>query len=77
MKKLFKGLLVTLSIVFIAYLIWDKSFPTVFQTTLGINKQQSREIEKQLEKMLSFECKELEYIFVNKNTPRLMGIEER
>ena len=77
MKKVMKRILVALSVVFIAYLVWDKSFPTVFQTTLRINKLQSHEIEKQLEEKLFFECKELEYIFVNKNTPRLMGMDER
>lgn len=76
MKKVLKVSIISLLLVLIVYLIWDKSFSTVFQTTLGINKQQSREIEKLLERELSFECKELEYIFVNKNTPRLMGMGE-
>ena len=77
MKRLFKGIFVCIFAVLVIYLIWDKSFPTAFQTTLGINKLQSHEIEKQLEENLSFECKELEYISVNKNTPRLMGMDER
>ena len=37
-----------LLLVLIVYLIWDKSCPTVFQTTLRINKQQSKEIENKV-----------------------------
>ena len=77
MKRLFKGIFVCIFVVLVIYLIWDKSFPTVFQSTLGISKLQSSEIEEQLQKQLSFECNNLEKILVGKNTPRLMGMEER
>ncbi|MBR4982646.1 MAG: hypothetical protein IKY94_08815 [Lachnospiraceae bacterium] len=60
MKRLFKGIFVCIFVVLVIYLIWDKSFPTVFQSTLGISKLQSSEIEEQLQKQLSFECNNLE-----------------
>lgn len=46
--------------VFIGYMIWEKSFPTVFQTTLDVTKSKRREYS--LKEHVSFKCDEIEKI---------------
>lgn len=60
MKRVFKGLIICVLLFFIGYLIWEKSFPTVFQTAIGVTKQQSKRIEYLLKEQVSYQCEEIE-----------------
>ena len=60
MKRIFKGLIVCILVLFIGYLIWEKSFPTVFQTAIGVTKWQSKRIEYLLKEYVSYKCEKIE-----------------
>ena len=75
MKRIFKGLIVCILVLFIGYLIWEKSFPTVFQTTMGVTKWQSKKIENLLKEKLLFVCDKVEK--ADMSNPLLRNMDER
>ena len=75
MKRIFKGFIVSILVFFIGYLIWEKSFPTVFQTAIGVTKWQSKKIENLLKEKLLFVCDKVEK--VDMSNPLLRNMDER
>lgn len=75
MKRIFKGLIVCILVLFIGYLIWEKSFPTVFQTAMGVTKWQSKKIENLLKEKLLFVCDKVEK--ADMSNPLLRNMDER
>lgn len=65
MKRIFKGFIVCILVLFLGYLIWEKSFPTVFQTAMGVTKRQSKRIESLLKEHVSYKCEEIEKTNIN------------
>lgn len=60
MKRIFKGFIICILLFSIGCLIWEKSYPTVFQTTMEITKGQSKKIESLLKENICYECEKLE-----------------
>lgn len=74
MKQVFKGFIVCILVFSTGYLIWEKSFPTVSQTAMGVTKWQSKRIEYLLKENLSYKCEEIEK--TNINNSMLEDLEE-